>query len=269
MKRSWLSLRGIARFAGEVLIILIASEAVLQLLILGVHQNNRHLYEDLSIVMSLTPYRISDLAEESLSGVGVTLCHALAATLIAVVCGSILGFLSHSVRWLKLYLIGPVGEFLRAVPVTILVPLATMTFNRSSDTTLVLLAAIPTTAIMAFYVGTAFGSISLEKFACFTLNHRPNRVDQIRYQLWSILPSIATGLRLVVSYSFVVICVLEMLGLGGEGSAGKLIFSEMTGNGAGISNLTLVLVFFLGILSFFLNKVMAQFDTAAQERSFP
>lgn len=199
--------------------------------------------------------------------IAITLWHALASLLTSTIVGLSIGAFAFRSQLFK-SIVSPLSDFSRATPVTLMVPLVTTAFSGSSDITLISLASIPTTAMMVTYTLSALNSINFNKIHHFNLNENPPPLQKFKHLFLLALPTLIHGIRIIAAYSFVVACVLEMLNMGPENSAGKIISKSSIENSIIFSNNSLMLIFLLGFCSYLLNWLLYHVEKEIQERSF-
>lgn len=248
----------------QLIVIIIFLEVALQLIQHHIPEESKGYYEEFSIFKLV----ISVETLLSFEVIGKTLLTVVVSTFATVVISFFIGVIAFYFKFINSLLIVPLGEFFRAIPVTTLVPITTLAFNRGEVATVIVLACIPAVAIMTFYVTAAIGHVNELKVKCYKLNHTPNKWEVCIYHVMVALPSWFSGFKIIFSYSFVVVCVLEMLGMGPDGSAGKTLINNSNESAAGISNGSIAIIFWLGIIAFILNKIINNLDFYIQSRSF-
>ena len=81
------------------------------------------------------------------------------------------------------------------------------------------------------------------------------------------MPSLFQAVRLVVPYSLVLAIALEMMQVGIQGSAGRLLFMSQA-NSVSLDTSSFIVIISLGFISFALSKMLNRLDAFANERSF-
>ena len=198
----------------------------------------------------------------------ITLCHAVSISFVSVLCGSVIAMLTGWSILARFLLKAPV-DFFRGIPASLLLVIGVISFAQSSDTLLILSASIPCTAICIFIMYEGISSIGSMRMSIFDINHRPKNKFILfnAFILPSLAPSFFQAIKLIVPYSLVLAVALEMMQIGKEKSAGRLLFQFQT-DGAGIDIATLIIILSLGFISFAASKILDRFDLFVSERSF-
>lgn len=256
------------RYVGQLLwqlvIIVMMIEVSLRFVYFFIPEESKGYFEEFSVILLI----ISSETVRGFYAIGNTLCTIFIAVAVSLVISFFVGAVAYFNKYVNSWVITPIGEFFRAIPVTILVPIASLVLNRGDVSTVVILASIPAVAIMTYHTTVAIGDVNELKVRCYKLNTSPTKWDIFKYYLMIGLPSWFSGFKIIFSYSFVVVCVLEMLGMGPDGSAGKLLINYANQSAAGISNESLAIIFWLGIVAFLCNKVINNLDVYLKNRSF-
>ncbi len=206
---------------------------------------------------------------DAFNQVGLTLTHAFVIVLMAILFASVVGLLVSAMPKSQ-RIIAPVCDFFRGVPVSIIYPIAAIAFYRGSDFFVIFIGAIPCGALMVFAVLDGLGRIKAERVAIYALNSEEKAGWLLfkNYKLPSMLPSVFSGLGVTASYALVLACVLEMLGLGSSGSAGRVIGEAADASGGSVSGESLILILMLGLVSFGLSYVARAVEEGMERYRF-
>jgi ABC-type nitrate/sulfonate/bicarbonate transport system permease component len=197
-------------------------------------------------------------------GLAITARHAFGAAFLSVVFGLIIGLTGFS-KGVQ-YVVAPIVDFFRAVPVTLMSVIAVMATGRASDWGLVALVCIPCTAMMAsvLFKGIELDRQKPERAEIFRINNNIKRNQKsklfLNYHIPARRPEIALGIKLVTSYAIVVACVLEMMGLGAPKSAGRIIGEVLDNTGCDVGGVPLLLIVALGLLAYISNCILDQLE---------
>lgn len=134
---------------------------------------------------------------------------------------------------------------------------------------LVVAASIPCTAISIFILYAGISSIGTYRLSVYRINHKPtNRLGIFRnFVLPSLMPSLFQAIRLIVPYSLVLAVALEMMQVGQQDSAGRLLVSRQSIS-VGLDKNSFEIIILLGLVSFILSKLLERIETFIDERSF-
>jgi ABC-type nitrate/sulfonate/bicarbonate transport system permease component len=139
------------------------------------------------------------------------------------------------------YLISLLGDYIRGIPITFLIPFAYFVKGLSNSWWLpVALTCIPCSLIVGMAIAEQGRKIDPDRrvMAISLLGRTELRAYWLHFALWEVLSGFLIGLRAIVPYATVLVGVLEYVGLGGKDPGfGYLIFL-LTGNS---SDLTLIL----------------------------
>lgn len=183
------------------------------------------------------------------------------ASILSVSFGVVLGFiLGYSISSWRLS--QPTIDFFRSIPVTFLIPSATLLVGVTSPNIVWMLATYPCVLIMVLNVRAGLSKQETERMFSFSIiSGSLNPIKRFfKVTLREILPDISTGFRISLSYCIVIVTVLEYASLGNNGSnpgIGKLVSEE-----AEKLNYPMVyaLIFLIGFIGFALNKIIEIFD---------
>lgn len=198
-----------------------------------------------------------------------TILHAMCASVIAVMVGLLIGMAAGYSRVLR-FVMSPIVDFFRSIPVTLMSVIAVIAFSRASDWVLIILCAIPCSSMMAFMLFKGISALSPERARVFALN---NEVDSrllmfFRYDLPSLFPEIAAGIKLVSSYAIVLACVLEMMGLGVSASAGRAIGEKLDNSASDIGGAPLLMILTLGLIAYATNRLLDKLEANFANHKF-
>ncbi|MBK9271925.1 MAG: ABC transporter permease subunit [Saprospiraceae bacterium] len=193
---------------------------------------------------------------------GNTLLNVSIVLLIAVFLGLLFGIvLGYSNRAWNLS--QPTVDFFRSIPVTFLIPASGLLLGVTSQNMIWVLASYPCMLIMILNVRAGLTKQESERVLSYSIiSGNPNPIKKFfRVTIFEILPDVSTGFRIALSYSIVIVTVLEYMNIGNNGSnpgIGKLIGEE-----AEQLNYPRVyaLIFVIGLVGFLLNKIVEILDS--------
>jgi len=191
--------------------------------------------------------------EQYVDAIGQTIWHWFAGLILGAAVGAVLGVALGSIPLLQQLLSVPL-ELLRPIPAVVYLPLLILLMGAKSQTVIVLaaLGAFWPMLFQTIYGVHAIDPQSMETGKVFGLSRRQ--------QLWnimlpSVLPYMATGLRIASSLALIIAISVELVGgvpgLGAElGASGRnALFSAIYG-----------LLIISGILGLVLNGVLEHFE---------
>lgn len=263
-------IRSISRTIVQVVIIL----GVLQLLLFILQSQANPDLPDQKHLTLLSAFEIFDGKQGAYGykavaqAIFITLNHSLLISLFSIGTGLVLGLATGWSERIKFLTQGPV-DFFRGVPVTIMLAVALIPFSSSSDLLLVTLCSIPCIATTVFFIHEGIFQMSKFRKDVFLLNHGPlGPLQYMQSYLFPILmPYFLSSTRIVVSYSLVVSCAVEMLEIGSMGSSGRLL-SQIQSNQASIAGPPMAVILILGLVSFCLCKSLETIERWAKSRAF-
>jgi ABC-type nitrate/sulfonate/bicarbonate transport system permease component len=188
---------------------------------------------------------------------GITLQRLAISLFFAIILGLLLGFALGSKK--KWDYTQPTVDFLRSIPVTFLIPILAIIYGTGEPINIYLLTIYPASLLIMFGVRTGKQKQDLERLHFFYIisskqtQAKKYRIEKIKLTLYETLPDIFSGFRIALSYSLVVITVLEYIPIGqSEIGLGKLLESEISNH-----DKTNIFAFLLliGIVGFLLNWV--------------
>lgn len=188
------------------------------------------------------------------SATRVTLTRVAFVVVLSTVLGATGGFIlcRGTKRW---NLSQPLLDFLRSTPATLWIGVASAFFLKSrKDYMAVALATIPCSLIMVYQLRHALSQESEEHRHVFRLISRNTTRARLffLFTLPKAVPAMLTGVRLIVSYSLVLVVVLEMCGASGSTLGIGDIATKY--NSVGWPNVALA--WFVGCVGFTLNKMV-------------
>lgn len=159
--------------------------------------------------------------------------YVLISTIISIILGTLLGFILNIDRRIW-SLVEPTIDFLRSIPITFFIPAFAVILGVSSSNIIWVLAIIPSTLIIL--VNIAYGIKEQEK------PDKKNRIHQFKLlsgktnhwaifksvTVYEIFPYFITGFKIALSYSIVIVTVLEYMQIGNEYGLGRLVYDEMS-----------------------------------------
>ncbi|CAJ0849164.1 hypothetical protein AMST5_00085 [freshwater sediment metagenome] len=183
-----------------------------------------------------------------------TLFHASSIVALSIICGIVLGYGVVGSALVRFFLT-PILDFLRGIPASIIYPIAAVSFNTKTDAFVIVIGSIPCTTIMAFATINALRRIKPEREMIYVINTEEHSQLKLffEYRLRSMLPDIVEGVSLSASYALVLSCVLEMLLLGPQGTAGAFISIDSDAHAGRITSEAIALIVLIGLASFTLN----------------
>jgi ABC-type nitrate/sulfonate/bicarbonate transport system permease component len=194
-----------------------------------------------------------------LSALGSTVRQVAFALILSTIAGILLGFLLGSN--LKMWSLSqPTVDFFRSIPVTFLIPAVSLLIGSTSPNIIFWLATYPCMLIMLLHVRYGIARQDPELIHSFhLLSGTQSRVKRfVHITIYEVLPEIASGLRVSLSYCIVIVTVLEYMKLGNGKGIGGMINDELQN-----LNYTRVysLIFWVGLLGFLLNKIIEFIQT--------
>lgn len=190
---------------------------------------------------------------DALAETGVQVLIAMA---IALFCGLILSYiltLRESVWSAAL----PTVDFFRSIPVTFFIPAFALMLGVSSPNIIWALALIPCTLIILVNVAGGIKERNHARIHSYIVYSGKRNSILIFWNvtLREILPYLITGFKVSLSYSIVVVTVLEYLQMGNRTGLGNLVYDEMEAvNYVRVYSLLLL----VGLIGFVLNKLIDQ-----------
>jgi ABC-type nitrate/sulfonate/bicarbonate transport system permease component len=193
---------------------------------------------------------------------GNTLLNVTIALLVAFFFGVFFGIvLGRSNRAWNLS--QPTLDFFRSIPVTFLIPASALLLGVTSQSMIWVLASYPCMLIMILNVRAGLTKQESERVLSYSIisgNSSPIK-RFFRVTIYEILPDVSTGFRIALSYSIVIVTVLEYMNIGNNGSnpgIGKLISEEAENTSyARVYSL----IFIIGLIGFLLNKTVEVLDS--------
>jgi len=206
-------------------------------------------------VLLTSPNFLADL----LGHLAVTFLRVLFGCGVAVVIGLPLGLMLASNDRLR-YLVEPLLDFMRGVPISMLFPLfiVFVGFGELSRSLIVVTLALPilTTSVL---LSALPNSDNIERLSYFSLRQSQlTPLTRFRIMIWEALPGTMTGLRLSLSLGLVVVIVTEMFFSANSG-IGWLAFRAY--ERFAIDEM-FFLIFVAGLASIGLNIAVARLDHA-------
>jgi ABC-type nitrate/sulfonate/bicarbonate transport system permease component len=148
----------------------------------------------------------------------------------------------------------PTIDFFRSIPVTFLIPATALIIGVTSHNIIWFLAMYPCMLIIIFSIRSGISKQEPERLHSFkVISGNNNFITRFfKVTFYETLPDLFAGFRISISYSIVVITVLEYLSLGNGQGIGGLVNNEQTNQ-----NLPRVyaLLFIIGTIGFLLNKI--------------
>ncbi|OYU44273.1 MAG: hypothetical protein CFE44_13845 [Burkholderiales bacterium PBB4] len=210
----------------------------------------------------------SAVIAEIVTALKLTIGHTLWVSIISLIIGVFIGVFTGLSKTMRFIVQAPV-DFLRGVPVTLLIAVALVSFSSSSDTLLIVVCSLPCTAICIFFIHSGMDDIDTFRKDVYILNYGPVS----RWKLWtdyllpSLYPSITTASRAIASYSLVVCCAIEMLNLGRPNSAGRLLSMARDNNGS-LSGAPMIIILLLGLFSFLLCRFLEKIEKNSKYKTY-
>jgi ABC-type nitrate/sulfonate/bicarbonate transport system permease component len=152
----------------------------------------------------------------------------------------------------------PTIDFFRSIPVTFLIPAVALLIGVTSENIIWILATYPSSLIIIFNIRAGVSNLEKPEYerlhSFYIISGTTNVLSRFfNVTFYEILPYLFTGFRIALSYSIVIITVLEYMRLGNSLGIGGLINDEL-------QNLDYVhvyaLIFIIGILGYLLNKIV-------------
>ncbi|MBK8554448.1 MAG: hypothetical protein IPL65_01160 [Lewinellaceae bacterium] len=181
-----------------------------------------------------------------------TLYSTFISLFLAIVIGTFLGYLLgyNQTIW---NLSQPTIDFFRSIPVTFLIPIATLLLGVSDSRIIWILSTYPCILIIIFSVRGGITLQEPERLHFYKIiSGKSNLVSRfLHVTLFETLPHIFSGFRISLSYCLVIVTVLEYLRLGNKLGIGGLVNNELE-----MQHYPKVyaLVFIIGFIGFLLNK---------------
>ncbi|MDP1728464.1 MAG: hypothetical protein Q8M15_16890 [Bacteroidota bacterium] len=174
--------------------------------------------------------------------------------LFSLIFGGIIGLFLGSTKVIWSFS-QPTIDFFRSIPVTFLLPGVALLIGSKSSNIVWILATYPCILIVIFNIRTGIEKQVLQRVHSFyIINGSINKTKRFfKVTLYEILPEIFSGFRIALSYSIVVVTVLEFMLIGNKSGIGGMIYDEMNNqNYVRVYALT----FIVGIFGFLLNKII-------------
>jgi ABC-type nitrate/sulfonate/bicarbonate transport system permease component len=149
----------------------------------------------------------------------------------------------------------PTVDFFRSIPVTFLIPGVSLLIGSTSSQIIFILATYPSFLIMLLHIRYGIAKQEQERILSYHIisgsSSKLKRFFNVTF--YEILPDIASGFRVSLSYCIVIVTVLEYMHLGSKQGIGGLINDEL-------QNLhypqVYALTFMIGLVGFLLNKIV-------------
>ncbi len=180
----------------------------------------------------------------------------LYGSLTGITLGLVLGLLPNLANIIR----GPM-EFLRAIPVTALIPLIFLIFN-TGDQSKVFMCFLPSFLLLVVYSESAVKRISKNRLEIFEIMGATKKQVFFKLILWETLPTTLLGLRLAFSTSLLVAIVSEMF-IGANSGIGQRIYeSYMYNNTIELYSM----IFVVGILGYSGSSILEKLENISNQR---
>lgn len=161
-------------------------------------------------------------------GCCITGKYVLISTGISILIGVSLSFLLSANE--KIYIVfEPTIDFLRSIPVTFFIPAVAAIFGIASPNNVWALAVFPCSLIVLVNIAYGIKQQNRNRLHHYRLlSGRHSRLSSFfNVTIFEIFPYFVTGLKVALSYSIVIVTVLEFMQMGNEMGLGRILFNEM------------------------------------------
>ena len=172
------------------------------------------------------------------------------SVLVGIVLGIALG--SNDKVW---KLSQPSVDFFRSIPVTFLIPITVSLISRESPNVVWLMATYQCILTMILTIRAGYVKQEAERVFYYSIisGSKNGFKKFFNVTLFEILPDVATGFKVALSQSIVIVTILEFMNFGNKIGIGKLVNVELhRDNFIRVYTLTIV----IGLLGFLLNKIV-------------
>ena len=157
-----------------------------------------------------------------------TLLYVIVSTLISIAIGVFLSFLLNLNKWVWAS-VEPTIDFLRSIPITFFIPAFAIILGVSSPIIIGVLAIIPSTLIILINVSYGLTQQNKKRLHHYKLlSGKTSRLSLFfKVTIYEILPFFVSGFKIALSYTIVIVTVLEYMKMGNKMGLGELVLNEM------------------------------------------
>jgi ABC-type nitrate/sulfonate/bicarbonate transport system permease component len=154
--------------------------------------------------------------------------YVLISSVVSIFCGVLLSFLLNVNK--RVWKVAePFIDFLRSIPITFFIPAFAVILGVSSPTIVWLLAVIPSTLIILVNVSYGIREQNISRLHHYQLlsGKKSATSSFFKVTVYEVLPAFISGFKIALSYSIVIVTVLEYMQMGNQIGLGGLVYDEM------------------------------------------
>lgn len=166
--------------------------------------------------------------KDVIRAIGITLKNVIISTLISIFTGVFLSLLlTANKNLLKIF--EPTVDLFRSIPVTFFIPAFALILGVSSPNIIWILTIIPCSLIIVINVTAGITQQNKARLHHFCLLSRNNNrfYSFFKITVFEVLPFLVSGIKIILSYSIVVVTVLEYMKMGSQIGLGNLVADKM------------------------------------------
>ncbi|NCO31528.1 ABC transporter permease subunit [bacterium] len=186
--------------------------------------------------------------------------------ILSSLCAVFIGvFLSFLLNWNKRIwnFALPTIDFLRSIPITFFIPAFAILLGVSSPNIIWILAVIPSVLIILINVSEGIRQQNQKRLHHFYIisGSRNKLRSFFNVTVFEVFPFFISGFKIALSYSIVVVTVLEYMQMGNDVGLGRMVYNEMEQLNYSRVYSIIILVGLIGYaLNLVLNKINLKYE---------
>ena len=180
--------------------------------------------------------------------------YVLISTFTSILIGVILSFLLNLNKWVWASF-EPTIDFLRSIPVTFFIPAFAVILGVSSPNIIWILAVIPSSLIILVNVSYGLTQQNRNRLHQYQLLSGNKNCLNLFFKItvYEIFPFFISGFKIALSYTIVIVTVLEYMNMGNQTGLGRLVSDEMEQlNYERVYSIIII----VGLIGYLLNKLI-------------